>query len=139
MAPPNAGIYQILLWLHEPLTLVVGRLGEVRLEAGYWVYTGSAARGLAARVARHQATNKPLHWHIDHLTSRVGVVAVRLLPLAAGECQVAQATAALPGASQPVPGFGSSDCRAGCRAHLTWLGPSADAWRTQATDPPHAG
>jgi Uri superfamily endonuclease len=37
------------------------------------------------------------------------------------ECVWSQALAALPGATIPVRGLGSSDCRSGCGAHLVQL------------------
>jgi hypothetical protein len=37
------------------------------------VYTGSAKRGLDARIERHIRHDKALHWHIDYLLTSPGV------------------------------------------------------------------
>lgn len=110
--------------LVQPLRLAVGRLGVCELPAGDLVYVGSALGpgGLAARLARHVRPDKRPHWHIDHLTAvltpeiwRVDASGERL------ECAWVRDLLALPGASVPVSGFGSSDCREGCQAHLIAL------------------
>ena len=134
MDPADSGIYQLLLHLPAPAQITVGRLGRFDFQAGFYVYTGSALRARAKRIARHQAAAKPLRWHIDYLPIAAPVVAVRLLPAAAGECAANQALAADPGVSVPVPGFGCSDCRAGCPAHLLYLGADDPHW-PQSTQP----
>jgi Uri superfamily endonuclease len=101
-----------------------GRLGEFRLAPGYYVYVGSAhgSGGLRARIGRHLRRDKRRHWHIDALTNALPVIAVRAA--AAGpeqECAWVRRLLALPGASAPVKGFGSSDCHSGCPAHLVRL------------------
>ena len=119
----------------------------VLLPAGWLVYTGSARRGLDARVARHLRRRKPLHWYVDVLTSHplVTVAAAWLYPDVGGavtECALNRATAALPGASLPAPGFGASDCRARCPAHLLGfavrpvLPPALPFRRVERTGPP---
>ena len=88
------------------------------LAAGTYVYTGSARRGLEARLARHLRSSKRLHWHVDHLLAVPGVriVAVRRSRLA--ECRLQALTPGRP----VLPGFGASDCRAGCGSHLRRVG-----------------
>lgn len=122
---PPAGVYQ--LWLRVPVAqqLVVGRLGRCCLPAGLYVYTGRAARGPAARVRRHLRRTPRPHWHIDYLLARpaIRIAAVTLASTRPeDECRLNRAL----GGSAVVPGFGASDCRAGCRAHLLRIGP-ADA------------
>lgn len=67
----NSGAYLITLSLARAAWIEAGRLGRFRLEAGTYVYVGSAKRALQARVARHcrLATTKQgkRHWHIDGL------------------------------------------------------------------------
>ncbi len=114
--------YQLHLRIHAPIRLRIGALGEHRLPAGEYVYTGSARRHLEARIARHLRKDKPLRWHIDYLTTHpdVEIVAVRRSALL--ECIWHQG---LHG-QVVVPGFGASDCKAGCGTHLVLVEPRDD-------------
>ncbi|RMG31902.1 MAG: GIY-YIG nuclease family protein [Gammaproteobacteria bacterium] len=111
--------YQLLLQVREGLRLEIGALGPCRLPAGLYVYTGSARRGLEARIARHRRREKPRRWHIDWLTTHPAVEILAVLRSTLPECELNRATAG----EIPVPGFGASDCRTGCGAHLKWIGP----------------
>lgn len=120
--------YQLVLRLAEPLSLQVGRLGTVTLPAGRYVYTGSARRALEKRIARHLRADKPRRWHIDWLTTASGVTIERVVRSVRDECALNRATRG----RVVVHGFGSSDCRAGCGAHLKHIpthprGPSEPA------------
>ena len=119
---PASGLYVVLLRVEAPLALRVGALGECAFPAGWYAYTGSARRGLPKRVARHFAPEKPLRWHMDHLTTAAGVthLGAVLLPASAGlsECALNRRVGELIGGTAPIPRFGASDCRAGCPAHL---------------------
>jgi len=124
--PPRGltGTYALFFRLSSPLEVQAGRLGRVQLPAGWVIYVGSAlgAGGLRARLRRHLAADKRVHWHIDALSSRERPEL--WLALADGrrhECDWAQRLAAHPAATIPAPGFGSSDCKRGCRAHLIAL------------------
>lgn len=118
VVPPGAGTYQLVIELARPARIVVGRLGAADFPAGIYVYTGSARRGVQARVRRHLAHDKPLHWHIDYLLAcpDARVTTVRVSRLA--ECVLNQRTRG----QIVLPGFGASDCRAGCGAHLKRIG-----------------
>ncbi len=111
------GTYLLLLHLDQPHCLVVGRLGATALPAGWYVYVGCALGGLGPRLSRHARLEKRHHWHIDALRAvcTLEAIAARVGPERL-ECSVAATLAALPDATQPVPRFGSSDCR--CRSHL---------------------
>lgn len=115
--PARPVSYQLLIEVARPLRRRIGRLGMVELAAGRYVYTGSATRGLDRRIARHLRRRKPLHWHIDYLTTAPGVRVLEVLRSTVPECHLNQATAG----DLPVPGFGASDCRAGCGSHLRRL------------------
>ncbi len=118
------GAYYLLFRLDVALELKVGKLGPVTLPPGWLVYVGSALGpgGLSARLQRHLRSDKRLHWHIDYLTAVCAPVDwyaeisnVRL------ECAWVQRLLTLPEIAVPAPGFGSSDCREGCPAHLVAL------------------
>ncbi len=119
--PPLRGSYVVHLYLPFPQIIKVGRLGSYCLPVGHYLYAGSArgAGGLRARLGRHLRGGSVLHWHIDYLRAVAEVHGVLYTVTdRALECEWSQALAQLPYARIPVPHFGSSDCRSGCRAHL---------------------
>ena len=119
-APPApARLYIVFVRVPRRTTLVVGSLGAVTLERGWYAYVGSASRGREARVARHLAAEKPLRWHADYLTSAFPPDRAWLVDGAAGECELAGALAALPGAERRPRRFGAGDCC--CAGHLVRL------------------
>jgi Uri superfamily endonuclease len=118
--PVASGAYALTFRLDAPVTLPIATLKNPTLDAGTYVYAGSAfgPGGIRARVSRHLRTGKKPHWHIDHLSARAVCIDIQAYP-GGRECAlVADLLAA--GADVPVPGFGSSDCR-GCPAHLVRL------------------
>jgi histidyl-tRNA synthetase len=134
--PAEPGSY--LLWLHLPQTqdLTIGKLGRINFPSGEYLYLGSAqgSGGLRARLGRHLLGSEKTHWHIDHLRAAAQVrgfgFQIRLaqsgsvprLPL---ECDWSQKLAILPEVSLPATGFGASDCRSGCAAHLVHISTSS--------------
>jgi len=111
--------YQLIIDVSQPLTCVVGRLGEFAFPAGRYVYTGSARRALEARVARHCSKGgKTLRWHIDYLLEAPGASVVEVVRSVRAECVLNKGV----GGSVLIAGFGASDCRAGCGSHLKYLG-----------------
>lgn len=124
--PVASGTYILLLDLPQATPLQVGRLGDFHFPSGVYAYVGSAfgPGGLRARLGRHLHPGRP-HWHVDYLrlVAQVCGIAYALTPRPQ-ECLWSQALASLPGAWLPAPGFGASDCRKGCRAHLIGLGKS---------------
>lgn len=109
--------YQLAIHIDAPVRVAVGRLGTFDFPAGDYVYTGSARRNLEARIARHLARAKKFHWHIDYLLAAPGVAICKVHRLSAPECVVNRQQAG----EIVVPGFGASDCRAGCGSHLKRL------------------
>lgn len=113
------GIYTLVLRLEADREIMVGSLGPIRFEAGYYAYTGSArGPGGLARVKRHlsvmEGTNSVQKWHIDRLlphSTLVEVVATKTeVDL---ECPIARKI----GESLLfVERFGCTDCR--CPSHL---------------------
>ena len=122
--PATAGAYWLVLHLESAAALTVGRFGEVCFPAGYYVYTGSARGpgGIRARLGRHLRGSPRPRWHIDALRARAAPIAWGWTtapdPTPPWECRWAQALAAAPAAFIPLPGFGASDCRHHCPAHL---------------------
>jgi Uri superfamily endonuclease len=109
--------YQLLIEVARPLRVTIGCFGCFRFAAGRYIYTGSARRNFAARVARHLRKEKTLRWHIDYLLAAPGVRVVGVRRYVEEECAINRAT---PG-GVAIPGFGASDCRAGCGSHLKYL------------------
>ena len=134
--PSHPGTYAVFLTLSVPARLSIGKLGAFTFPSGEYVYMGSARGpgGLRARLQHHLRPALRPHWHIDYLRTRAvvsrGVYVVQeevsaetVAPL---ECAWSQALLALPGASVPAAGFGASDCRWGCVAHLIHFSAAGD-------------
>jgi Uri superfamily endonuclease len=130
--PAEPGSY--LLWLHLdlPQDLTVGSLGRFGFPSGDYLYLGSAQGpgGLRARLGRHLRGSRKPHWHIDHLRVAAQVHGFGFQTRTANfgsalqsslECEWSLRLAVLSEASLPAPGFGASDCRSGCTAHLVHL------------------
>lgn len=120
----QSGCYHLLIRLRRPADIQIGRRGRFRFPAGWYVYTGSARGGLAARIKRHLSDQKRMHWHVDYLLASAEARVADVVQFPDGtrsECDLNQAVGRLPGARVPVPGFGSSDCRSGCPAHLYYF------------------
>lgn len=120
------GAYILCVEAEVPLTLEVGSLGTKCFPAGLYAYVGSALRGIGTRVSRHKrlAMQKSgnIHWHIDRLLVDPHARWIGEIILEDGnECKISRRIASMNGVTVPVPGFGSSDCRAGCKAHLYLL------------------
>ena len=140
--PRQAGVYVLIFQWPQASMLPVGRLGEVLIPAGWILYAGSAKGpgGLRARLRRHFRRQKRPHWHVDALSQRhPPVAAVFQVGAGASECVWAQALAETNGVAVPAQGFGSSDCRQGCVAHLfAFKELQAPLSRLVLTAPPHS-
>ncbi len=130
----EGGTYALLLYARRASSVRAGRLGELGIRRGTYVYVGSAFGpcGVLARVRHHQRVSSAPHWHIDYLRppGRNREVWYSHDP-ARREHQWARAVAAESGASIPLSGFGASDCN--CEAHLFFFGaaPSLRAFRSR--------
>ena len=118
--PAGPGAYALTFRVDAPLVLPIATLGDPVLDPGLYVYAGSAfgPGGIRARVGRLLRAEKKPHWHIDHLSSRAVCIDVKTYPGGRKCSLVANLLAS--GATVPLPGFGSSDCR-DCEAHLVRL------------------
>ena len=113
------GTYAIVLRSAAERSIRVGKLGMLRVQAGYYIYVGSAfgPGGLEARIAHHQRTSHRSRWHIDYLRSATEIWEVwYTFDFRPREHQWAETLAAARESTMPFPGFGSSDCS--CLTHL---------------------
>jgi Uri superfamily endonuclease len=127
---PGSGTYTVLLWLPMLSQITIGRLGCYPFPRGYYTYTGSAQRGLAARLHRHVHGATTRHWHLDYFRPHARVLAWQAYPhLTQPECQLAQRL--LAHGRVVVPKFGASDCS--CASHLVYHpGVRRPPWRLTA-------
>jgi len=123
----QAGSYALFIELGAVQHIRIGQLGPAEFLPGLYVYLGSAGGpgGLRSRLGRHLRGSDKRHWHIDHLRAVgdvAGFCAVRHQDLDSlsmpVECRWSQTLAGRPDTHVPLPGFGCSDCKAGCPAHL---------------------
>jgi len=118
MATQEPHAYQLHIHLDRSITLAIGRLGTFVFPAGDYIYTGSARRNIEVRIARHLRKEKKLRWHIDYLLASKHVSVTRVERFTCDECPLNQQVAG----EIIAPGFGASDCRAGCGSHLKKTG-----------------
>ncbi len=112
------GTYALVLENKQAFETDVGRFGILSVKPGYYIYVGSAfgPGGVKARVKRHGAREKSLHWHIDYLSVRMRLVNT-CYTYRPEKLEHEWATKLLDVSELiPVEGFGCSDC--GCRTHL---------------------
>ena len=118
----DGGLYVFVMRLRTPDFIQVGALGRFHFPAGWYMYVGSARKNLHKRVERHWLPKKKVRWHLDYLSTALDSepVGAVLLPLDAGlsECELNRLVGRHFGGQAPAAGFGASDCRAGCPAHL---------------------
>ena len=116
------GVYCLILE-NEPCGIVIGARGLIEFSGGWHVYCGSAqGPGGLSRVTRHvRVTREGMHrprWHIDYLLVhpyfRLRSVVCAPANNRETECRLAGIVT-----TQPVSGFGCSDCA--CRSHLGYF------------------
>lgn len=116
----DKGIYNLIIILSSDKPIKIGKLGRFLFKKGYYIYTGSAKRGLKARIERHKRRGKTIHWHIDYLLKEAGILDVRVSTEGLlTECGLNKKIFEMRGAELSVPGFGSSDCK--CKSHLAYF------------------
>ena len=119
MLPAKPGTYALALRLGETQSIRVRGVDRV-FAPGVYIYVGSAAGpgGIRARLGRHIRGDGKPRWHVDLFRVVTNVMDWNFIQDVSLECHWAQTLANLPGAFIPMPGFGASDCRQGCPAHL---------------------
>ena len=116
----EGGLYLLGLELPAPTRLIVGRLAVADLDPGAFIYVGRARRNLNSRLRRHLGRPATVFWHIDYLRPRTRLRRVWVSRGFYDECRaVRMILGHYAGATIPVQGFGSSDCR--CGGHLIRL------------------
>ena len=117
--PSLPGTYVLVLRISQRQEILVSTLGSLDVDPGFYLYVGSALGpgGLAKRIGRHARAEKKCCWHIDYLTAVATLDEVWYrVDDVRRECYWAECLKKLHGATLPLEGFGSSDCR--CRSHL---------------------
>ena len=113
------GTYALILLTAADQVIEIGKLGRFAVPPGFYVYAGSACGpgGLKARIAHHERISQRPHWHMDYLRPALHLKEVWYTYEAKRfEHHWADALGCLEGATQPIVGFGSSDCS--CKSHL---------------------
>ena len=113
------GTYALILVSSSERLIEIGKLGQLLLQPGYYVYAGSAfgPGGIKARIAHHARISQRPHWHIDYLRSGLHLDEVWYsYDSEKYEHRWADTFSRLRGATLPIVGFGASDCS--CKSHL---------------------
>lgn len=116
------GTYVVVLKSSQAKTVQIGRLAQLAVHRGYYVYVGSAfgPGGVEARLRHHAKVSRRPHWHLDYLRAEtVFYAAYADYSAEMKECEWASILRAGEDVIEPMSGFGSSDCR--CSAHLIYF------------------
>ncbi|MEJ2272111.1 MAG: GIY-YIG nuclease family protein [Candidatus Bathyarchaeota archaeon] len=122
------GIYALVIFLSKEITLEIGKLGNHQFPRGYYIYTGSAlgkgSTSLKNRLTRHLRKEKQRFWHIDYLLANENT-SIKMIIVAQTiekkECLLNKFLLSLEETVVQLKGFGSSDCRNKCSAHLSFF------------------
>lgn len=118
------GVYVLIIKVKEPTEVQVKSLGVVDFTPGTWVYVGSAmgdgSTSLENRLARHFRKEKTIYWHIDYLLDEATEIMKAIWARSKDhlECNVARSLALNTAFTAGPKGFGASDCRSRCIAHI---------------------
>ena len=118
------GVYVLIIKVEQPAEIQIKSLGVVDFVPGKWVYVGSAmgdgSTSLENRLGRHFRKQKTIYWHIDHLLDQDMeiVKAIWAQSTIHLECEVAHSLASNNSFEPGPKGFGASDCKKGCIAHI---------------------
>ncbi|MES0327741.1 MAG: GIY-YIG nuclease family protein, partial [Gammaproteobacteria bacterium] len=124
------GTYIVLLKSEQSKNIQIGKLAQLEIRKGYYIYIGSALGpgGVLARLKHHSKISRKPHWHLDYLRAETEFYqAYALLSLDRKECEWAVFMAQLAEVSEPMEGFGSSDCN--CNTHLFYCSSMVKAVR----------
>ena len=116
------GTYIVVLKSSHAKTVQIGRLGQLKINKGYYVYIGSAMGpgGVISRLKHHSKISKKPHWHLDYLRAETEFYeAYALYSPERKECEWATFLSKTEVVNEPMKGFGSSDCQ--CNTHLFYF------------------
>ncbi len=110
--------------LSEEKTIQIGKLGTYRFRKGFYIYVGSAmgkySTSLFGRINRHISEQKKKFWHIDFLLMQSKIMDIFwVISRENIECELNKQILNC-NVQIPVNGFGSSDCKYHCKAHLSF-------------------
>jgi Uri superfamily endonuclease len=114
----ETGAYLLLMQFVAPIELSLRKQDTAKLEAGSYVYSGSAKGpgGLRSRLRHHFRKTKKSHWHVDQLTTQcIDLAALSVID--GDECQFIYRLLEHSAFCVPFRHFGSTDCRS-CESHL---------------------
>jgi Uri superfamily endonuclease len=121
------GSYFLVIFVEKDIQIIVGALGKINFNKGFYFYVGSAmgeygSSTLLNRVKRHflSKNEKKIHWHIDYLLTdvRSKITKAYLIPSKYPlECTISKEFSDL--CDKSIKNFGSSDCK--CRSHLFYF------------------
>jgi Uri superfamily endonuclease len=110
------GIYVLIIQVDKKINVNIGALGKIAFTEGLYAYVGSAQTSMEQRVKRHLRKKKKKFWHIDYLLDKNASKIVKVLFKEAAKAEECKTAKALSENSEPIAGFGCSDCN--CKSHL---------------------
>lgn len=119
--PAQPGTYLLVFESDVHTDISVGRLGQLKLIPGYYVYIGSAfgPGGLRARVRHHHGISQRPHWHLDYIRPHLGLREIWFTTdTNRQEHAWADSMYYTMHMQIPKPGLGSSDCQ--CESHFLY-------------------
>lgn len=116
-------IYFLKIKIKKQIKVKIGKLGVIDFPEGIYFYSGSGGKNPDKRVKRHLSKNKKLFWHIDYLLKNkfVSIEYYRIFTdTVTSECTLNKRLKRVLNGKFIIKGFGSSDCRQKCAAHLIY-------------------
>jgi sugar fermentation stimulation protein A len=114
------GAYILIMRLESSKSFIVGSLGKIKFDKGFYCYIGSAigSKTIENRCERHLKKNKKMRWHIDYLRKEAEIISIFAIPSKEKiECEVVNKI--FNKADSFISRFGSSDCN--CKSHLFYF------------------
>ncbi len=109
--------YILLIKSNKDLKLKIGKLEEVLLKKGYYVYVGSAPLNkIFKRIQRHFLKVKKKFWHIDFITTLKDTEIEKVWISEKKECEVSKEFLEKLNLKVVKEKLGASDCK--CKTHF---------------------